>query len=201
MKVLFATKNISKVNRFKDYLSKYDINIISLNDININDECEESGNDCISNAIIKARFYSKYFDIVFAMDDNLFISSIPDDIQPKDKVRRVNGRILNDKEMIDYYTSLVKKYSNNHRLNIKWLYGICLIINSKEFVYSWDKSVSYLTDEVSNVINPGYPLNSISKYIINDEFVSESNSIIYDSDKNSGVCDFLVNTIKENYDK
>lgn len=200
MKVLFATKNCSKVDRFKNYLKKYDIDLISLNDLDFSVSVIENGKDSISNAIIKARAYSSYFDICFAMDDSLFIDGIPDSLQPRDKVRRVNGKSLSDSEMIDYYMGLVKSYSNCHKLFIKWVYGICLIINSKEFTYSWDKSSCYLTDSVSSVVNPGYPLNSISKYIDDDTFVSESNRVSK-VDEEKGVLAFLVNTILDNYDR
>lgn len=61
-------------------------------------EIQGNGKDAIENALIKARTYVKILDVlVFAMDDNLYIEGIPDNKQPGMYVRRVNGKILNDK--------------------------------------------------------------------------------------------------------
>ena len=57
MKILFATSNQSKINRFKKELSNNGIELISISDININLDIEENGKDAIENAIIKAKAY------------------------------------------------------------------------------------------------------------------------------------------------
>ena len=108
-KVLFATGNESKSKRFSKGLQEKGIELITLKDINTNIEVEENGKDAIENAILKARAYSKITNIpVFAMDDNLYLDNVPEEKQPGMYVRRVNGKRLNDDEMIEYYTNLVK---------------------------------------------------------------------------------------------
>jgi inosine/xanthosine triphosphate pyrophosphatase family protein len=162
-KILFATENESKSKRFKEGLLENNIEIITINDIEQKINVEENGKDAIENAIIKARAYSSITDLpVLAMDDNLYIDDIPDDKQPGMFVRRVNGKRLNDEEMIDYYSNLARVYGNNGKLTCRWVYGIALICNGVEKTYTWSKEDFYIVDKPSNKMNPGYPLNTIS---------------------------------------
>ena len=162
-KVLFATGNESKAERFKKGLLENDIEIITLNDIEKNIDIEENGKDAIENALIKARAYSNVYDLpVFAMDDNLYIDDIPEDKQPGMYVRRVNGKRLNDNEMIEYYSNLAHEYGKNGKLTCRWVYGIAVIKDGKESTYTWSKEDFYIVDKPSNKINSGYPLNTIS---------------------------------------
>ena len=162
-KVLFATENASKAKRFKDKLLKNNIEIITINDLSEKISVEENGKDAIENALIKARAYSKVENIpVFAMDDNLYIDDIPEEKQPGMYVRRVNGKRLNDDEMIEYYSSLAHEYGKEGKLTCRWVYGIAVINNGIESTYTWNKEDFYIVDRPSSKINPGYPLNTIS---------------------------------------
>ena len=174
-KVLFATGNQSKINRFKEKLLKNDIELLSLKDLNINIDIEENGKTAIENALIKARAYYKETHMpVIGMDDTLYLEGVPEDKQPGLYVRRVNGKELNDEEMIEHYTDLVKKYGNNGKLDCKWVYGMAVINESgEENTYSWSKGNFYMVDIPSQTINKGYPLNSISKYNNLDKYFSE----------------------------
>ena len=163
IKVLFATRNESKALRFKDGLLKKGIEIITINDLDKEIEVIENGSNAIENALIKARSYAEEIDIpVFAMDDNLYIENIPEDKQPGMYVRRVNGKRLTDDEMIEYYSNLAHTYSTDGKLTCRWVYGIAVINNKKEFTYTWGKDDFYLVDKPTSKVNPGYPLNSIS---------------------------------------
>ena len=162
-KVLFATENESKCERFKNALLKNNIEIITINDIDKKQGIIENGKDAIENALIKARAYAKVCDIpVFAMDDNLYIDNLPKEKQPGMYVRRVNGKRLTDDEMIEYYSNLAKVYGEKGRLTCRWVYGIAIINNGHEYTYTWSKEDFYIVDKPSNKINPGYPLNTIS---------------------------------------
>ena len=113
-KLLFATTNQSKINRFYEGLLKKGIELLSLDDLNLNIEVEENGTTAIDNALIKARAYQTLVDIpIMAMDDNLFLEGVPEDEQPGTNVRRVDGKRLTDEEMINHYTNLVNKYGVN----------------------------------------------------------------------------------------
>ena len=199
-KVLFATGNESKAKRFSKGLLEKGIEVITLKDINTDIEVEENGKDAIENAILKARAYSKITNIpVFAMDDNLYLENVPEEKQPGMYVRRVNGKRLNDEEMIEYYSSLVKEYGTDGKLTCRWVYGIAVINNGRENTYTWSKEDFYMVDKPSDKINPGYPLNTISvnkklnKYFTD---ITEEDKVLLQEDE-SDVVEFIANSVKD----
>lgn len=198
--ILFATTNKSKINDFKKNLFKYNIEVLSLEDLNIKIDVNENGKSAIENALLKVRSCKKYTNLpIIGMDDSLFLEGVPEDIQPGLYVRRVSGKTLNDEEMIDYYTSIVKKYGINGRIDCKWVYGFALIdADRKEYTYSWCIDNFYMVEKPSNIIKPGYPLNSITKYKENNKYFDEINDDEKEKLKvdNSDVISFIVDHIK-----
>ena len=199
MQVLFATGNETKAKRFSKGLHEKGIEVITLNDINMELVIEENGSNAIENALIKARAYSQIIDIpVFAMDDNLYLENVPEDKQPGMYVRRVNGKRLTDDEMISHYIDLVKKYGTDGKLTCRWVYGMAVINNKKEYTYTWSKEDFYMVQTPTDKRDPGYPLNSISinkqlnKYFTD---ITEEDKKIIEEDE-SDVVDFIANSLK-----
>lgn len=160
--VLFATNNLSKVSRYKDKLLDRGIVIKSLKDIDVKVDVDENGSTAIENAIIKAKAYNEATDLpTMATDDTMFIEGIPDDKQPGIYVRRVNGKRLNDDEMIEYYTDLVKQYGKDGKLNTKWILGMVIIKDGKIYTHEETTSEFYLLDTPAKDRREGYPLSSI----------------------------------------
>ena len=132
-----------------------------------------------------------------AMDDTLYLENVPEDKQPGMYVRRVNGKRLSDNEMIEHYSNLVKQYGTNGRITARWIYGLAIIKDGKEYTYTWSNDDFYLVDIPSNKINEGYPLNSISinkklnKYFTD---ITEEDKLLIQEDE-SDVVDFISNTI------
>lgn len=69
-RILLATKNMNKLREFKQILFKYDYEVISLSDLNDNDEVEETGTTFRENALIKARYYYNKYQIDTVSDDS-----------------------------------------------------------------------------------------------------------------------------------
>lgn len=173
--IIFATTNQSKSRRFSKGLKELGIEVLSLKDIDIKLDVEEDGSTAIENALIKAReCYRKTRRPSMGMDDTLYIEGVPNDLQPGLFVRRVNGKSLTDEEMIEHYTNLVKEYGVDGRSDCKWVYGLA-VINDKgeESTYTWSKDDFYMVSTKSDKINPGYPLNSISKYKKIDKYFTD----------------------------
>ena len=157
--ILFATGNASKVARFREKLLKRGIALKSLKDTDINIDVEENGTTAIENATIKAKAYYEATKITtMAMDDTMYIEDIPEDKQPGVFVRRVNGKRLNDEEMIDYYTDLVKTYGKDGKLKTKWILGMVIIKDGKISTYTDVTDEYYLVDTPAKGIKEGYPL-------------------------------------------
>lgn len=174
-KIVFATGNPTKAKRFSKGLMQNGIEILSLKDLGIEIEMDENGNDVMENALLKAReCFRKTNMPSIGMDDSLYLENVPLDKQPGLFVRRVNGRVLNDEEMLNHYTNLVKQYGIDGKINSKWIYGLAVIDeNGNESMYTWFKDNFYMVDTVSDKINPGYPLNSISKYKKIDKYFTD----------------------------
>ncbi len=173
--LLFATGNTAKVNRFYEKLL-------------------ENGKTAIENAIMKAQaYYDATRMPTMSMDDTMYIEGIPEEKQPGVYVRRVNGKRLNDEEMIDYYTNLVKTYGKEGKLNIKWISGMVIIKDDKISTYTEVTSEYYLVDTPTKERLAGYPLSSIminkktNKYDI--DLTDEDKKLIQADD--SGLINFI----------
>ena len=77
MKIILASKNNGKVKEFKEILSKFNIEVISLLDLDFNDEIVEDGTTFESNALIKAKtIYDLYHLPVISDDSGLCVDAL-----------------------------------------------------------------------------------------------------------------------------
>lgn len=167
MRVLIGTTNPSKVKRFEKMLAGYEVSFCTLKDLDITDEPEECGTTPEENAVLKARFYGRYYDYVICNDSGLYFDELPleDSRQPGLNIRTPEGRRLDDEEMIDYYSKLV--HSLGGKVLAYYLDGIA--VYNKGQVYSFMEnseatrcSAFYMVDQVSPLRHEGWPLDSIS---------------------------------------
>ncbi len=198
MKVLFATTNPAKVKKYKEKLEEKGIELITLKDLDFKIDINENGKNAIENAYIKAKaYYDATKMATIGMDNNLFIDGLPEEKQPGTHVRRINGKELNDDEMIEHYTNLVKEYGN--KLTAKWVYGMVVCSNNGVKEYSWSKSHFYFIDKPCEKRNPGYPLDSISiipeynKYLV--ELSDEDKKSYNEKDNTNDVIKFILDNI------
>lgn len=198
MKVLFATTNQAKVAKYKDALEEKGVELITINDLDCKLDIDESGKNAIENAYIKAKAYYDATKIpTIGMDNCLFIEELPEEKQPGTHVRRINGKELNDEEMIEYYTNLAKEYDG--KLTAKWVYGMVICNGKDRKEYSWSKSDFYLVDKPCSKRNPGYPLDSISVMPSNNQYWLELPEYWKKNNKEKSntddVVEFIVNNI------
>ena len=198
MKVLFATTNPAKIKKYSGRLKENGIEVITLKDIDVNINIEENGKNALENAYIKAKTsYDATNIISIGMDNNLFIEELPEEKQPGTHVRRINGKELNDEEMIEYYTNLVKQYGG--KLTAKWVYGMVVYDGKEAKKYTWNKSHFYFVDKPCKIRNLGYPLDSISimpeynKYFVELTKEEKNNNQNGEDD----VIEFLLKSLKK----
>lgn len=198
MKVLFATHNKAKLKSYKKKFENSNLEIVSLSDLNIDYDVEETGNTAEENAIQKAKEYYNLVKIpTIAVDDALELVGIPEELQPGTHVRRVNGNErASDQEMLDYYTSLVKKYGEDGKLVGYWHKCIAVMKEDKVEYYNFS-SKRIFTETISDKIDEGYPLSSISKIPEYDKYIidltSEENAKL-DQEKNEKLSEFISRT-------
>ena len=198
MKVLFATTNPAKVNKYKKALEDKGIELITIKDLEVNLPINENGKNAIENAYIKAKTYYEATKIpTIGMDNNLFIENLPEEKQPGTYVRRINGKELNDEEMIEHYTNLVKEA--DEKLMAKWVYGMVVCSDKGTAEFSWTKEHFYFVDTPSKKRNPGYPLDSISiipefnKYLV--DLTEKEKNQYRKKDNIDDVVDFIRKSI------
>ena len=198
MQVLFATTNPAKVKKYRDLLKEKGIELVTIKDLDFKLDIDENGKDAIENAYIKAKtYYDKTKIPTIGMDNNLFIEELPEEKQIGTHVRRINGKELNDDEMIDYYTNLVKEYGG--KLTAKWVYGMVIYIDNGVNKFSWSKDHFYFVDKPCEKRNPGYPLDSITivpefnKYLA--ELTEEDKEVYKKKDNIDEVIEFITKSI------
>ena len=69
-KIIFATKNVGKFNEFTKLMEKYDLEVLSLLDLNYEAEIEENGVTFEENALIKARTIAEHYNFTVIADDS-----------------------------------------------------------------------------------------------------------------------------------
>lgn len=167
VRVLLGTTNPSKVRRFQALLAGYPVEFLTLRDLGIIEEPQETGADPEENARIKAAFYGRYFDRVVCNDSGLYFGGLPlgDPRQPGLHVRSPRGRYLDDEAMIVYYRQLAQELGG--KVLACYLNGLAVFCKGRIFSYlesgpeAWQEAF-YLVDRPSPLRHPGWPLDSLS---------------------------------------
>lgn len=166
MKILYGTTNKGKLQAMETAVEPLNIELIGLNDL----DCEipfinESGKTPLENAEIKAKAYYEAFHIpVFSCDSGLYFDELKEEEQPGIHVRRINGRELNDDEMIQYYSSLAEQHGG--KITGRYRNAIYFILDENHHYSSMDMSIA--TEPFVLVAKPhekrveGFPLDSLS---------------------------------------
>lgn len=109
-KLLYGTGNTAKLDAMRRSLSKLEIEILGLKDMEEKPPAvPEDGNTPLENARQKALAYYEFYKIpVFSCDSGLYFEGLPQELQPGVHVRTVGGKYLTDEEMLAYYSGLAK---------------------------------------------------------------------------------------------
>lgn len=165
IKLLYGTGNPAKLNAMKKRLSGVGITLVGLKDLGCEiPEVVEDGKTPLENARKKAVAYFEAFRIpVFSCDSGLYIDGVPENEQPGVYVRRVNGKVLSDEQMIVHYSSLAKKYGNP---TARYRNAICFVADEKHIYEAMEPSMGssafILTSKPYPVMKKGFPLDSLS---------------------------------------
>lgn len=163
--MLYGTGNPAKLNVMKKRLSGVGITLVGLKDLGCEiPEVVEDGKTPLENARKKAVAYFEAFRIpVFSCDSGLYIDGVPENEQPGVHVRRVNGKVLSDEQMIVHYSSFAKKYGNP---TARYRNAICFVADEKHIYEAMEPSMGssafILTSKPYPVMKKGFPLDSLS---------------------------------------
>lgn len=160
MKVLIATKNKGKIEKYSTILNKIGTDFYTLNDINLDIDINENGKTTTENAIIKANTYYKEVKTPVLVDDSgLIIDKLPEEKQPGIYVKRHNGKELTDDEILNLYSKEIEDVGGES----SGAFVISIAIVDKNGVIHTKETRHrrlFISKPDTNRI-PGYPLSSL----------------------------------------
>ena len=100
-KILLATNNKAKVREYARLLQGIPYQVVSLEDVNISEQVEETGTSFEENAILKAKRYAELSGLTTIADDSgLEVDALCG--EPGVRSARYAGKGASDKERIDF---------------------------------------------------------------------------------------------------
>ena len=168
MQILIGTTNPAKVKYFERLLEGIDAQCVTLRDLSITQEPQETGASPLENARIKAAFYAQYADVVLCADSGLYFDSLPldDPRQPGLHIRTPQGgKSLDDDEMIAYYAQLVHSLGGKVRAYYMDAMALSLGGQLHDFVATREEVQDWAFDMVDVPCvwrREGWPLDSLS---------------------------------------
>jgi len=170
--LLFGTANQAKRDHIRAVLKSLPLKILSLKDLEIDLQVEETGATPLENAAEKARAYHTASGLpVFSIDVGLSVDKFPPNKQPGVFVRRLHGREATDDEMIAYYTRELESVGGTS--NATWDLGIVLIVSPDLQFTGTVQEPTQLTSTPSNTRIPGAPLSAIQIHPETGTYLSE----------------------------
>ena len=166
MKILYGTTNQAKLDSMKRLAEPLEIEIIGLKELGKPlPHVEETGNNPLENARIKAKAYYEAFSMpVFSCDSGLYFDELPEELQPGTHIRRVHGKELTDEEMQTYYGTLAKNHDG--RLTGRYRNAIAFVWDENTVFSSFDEALAtepfWLVEKPHEMYVKGYPLDSLS---------------------------------------
>ena len=113
-KLLIATRNHGKVGEFKEFLKELPFKIVSLQDLGIREDIEESGKTYKENSQKKALFFAKISSLPTIADDGgIEIAALNN--EPGVRTRRWLGHHMSDEEIISHMVKISKELPDNNR--------------------------------------------------------------------------------------
>lgn len=166
LRLIYGTGNTAKVSHMREMLSGLPVEIAGIRSLtDALPAIDESGNDPLENAAIKAEAYFALFGKpVFSCDSGLFIEGLDAARQPGVHVRTVNGKSLTDDEMLAHYAAIATEFG-----------GACRAVYQNAICLKYDETRIYrhMGDELNsepflltNQLHPkrvdGFPLDGLS---------------------------------------
>lgn len=162
-KLLIATHNPAKKEELKNgfsALTRYGINLLSLDDVKINVDPEETGKTFVENARLKAHYFARLSQLPVVADDG----GIEIDVlngKPGVHSKRWLGREATDGEMINYTINKLNDVPHEKR---SAHFTVCLYyFNPKTgFETSITESVNgYISTSPSKLARKGFPYRAL----------------------------------------
>ena len=167
MQILIGTTNPSKVALFRQLLGDTGATFVTLRDLHIDEEPQETGKTPEENARLKAAFYGRFAERVICADSGLYVDALPldDPLQPGLHIRTPHGVRLDDEQMIAHYAALSRSLGGR----VLAYYLDACAVKTPKGLYSFQatreearESGFYLLDTPCAQRREGWPIDSLS---------------------------------------
>lgn len=197
IKLFYATNNKSKLHNMRFRLQDYPIEVLCPNDLNVHIEVDENGITAVDNALHKASEYYKVVQLpTIAGDSGVALTGVAEGDQPGLYVRRVNGKVLTDDEMIEHYVGLARK--SGEPCSFQYVTGIALItaegVKTMELL---DRPLQLCAEPNQNRKHKGNPLDVVTKIADGRYFndLSDEERTAYDRQGEQQFTNFVVSNL------
>lgn len=172
-KLLIATTNPGKLREYKEFLKDLPLELVSLKDVGITDDVEETGKTYQENAEMKAKFYAAKSGLPALSDDGgIEIAALGG--QPGLKSRRWLGDKTTDEDLVNHMIKVAKELPDDNR-NARFILVVSLALPTGE-VWSEEGTVDgIIAKEPLLKILKGYPYRSFF-------FLPQANKFYYESE-------------------
>lgn len=161
MKILIATRNPGKFNEMANFLGDWGLDPVSLDDLSITEDVEETGKTFEENALLKSMFYCQMTNLPTIADDSgLEIDALNG--APGVKSRRWKGYSMSDQEMVDYTLEVLRNVPEHERTcHLVSVISLILSMPDRQTFTAKSSIDGFITQEQILPIESGYPFRSI----------------------------------------
>lgn len=157
-KLLIATHNQGKFTEIKNRFSSSNIEIVSLNDLNIKDDVEETGQTFTDNARLKAEFYYNLSQLPTIADDSgLMVDALNG--EPGVKSRNWLGHRCTDDELINHLMERMQGVPLEKR-TAKFV-TVMVLFDGKDFTVVRGEETGIIGKEIIAGSLPGLPYDAV----------------------------------------
>ena len=150
--LLFFSNNKNKIIEIKKIFNKFNLELLSLNDLNISNEPEETGNTFEENAKIKSDYgFNKTGIPCFADDSGICIESL------NWKPGVLSKRFLNNfKSNKACFENIIKSTKKNSKQNAYFKTSICLTVKYDQNIIFNGKIYGKISEQIKGDFGFGY---------------------------------------------
>lgn len=172
MKLLLGTKNLAKIQSFKNYLQHAEIDIVTLQDLGIIDEPLEIGKTFEENALQKAQFYSEISGLPTLSDDGGFeIDALNG--QPGVYSKRWAGPNATDEDRINKVIDSLKGFPKSERVGKLTSAIVVYFPDVRDYVSVINSKQGIIPENPSDKQIPDFPYRSVLYLPEFEKFYSE----------------------------
>ena len=160
MKILVATTNAGKFGEILEVLESLEAyEFVSLKDVGLTQDCDETGETYEANALLKAHFYAELSGLPTIADDSgLQVDALVGELGVKTR-RWGAGPTASDEEWLDYFMNRMEKETDRRA---EFLCAAAYVNGAEEKVCI-GTTRGVITETVEAPIRGGIPLSSVFK--------------------------------------